>query len=313
MARRTTVFTAPHTFTAGIEGPACDAEGNLYAVCVKADAPNTIGKVSPIGEVGLYLVLPDGMNGCGMRIDPKEGLLYVAEHTGHHILRVRLDTKEVSVHAFEPCMNQPNDLAITASGVIFASDPDWNASTGQLWRIDPDGRSTLLEGEMGTTNGIEISPDERTLYVNESVQRTVWAYDLSETYEISNKRLIHRFDEALLDGMRCDMAGNLYVTRYGAGVVAVLSPAGELLEEIRLIGKNCTNLTFGGPDGRDGYVTVADNGNIEVFRVDVPGRCWAMWRQDESDKTEAKPSRPPWRRADAAAPSGFIIRCGSPR
>jgi sugar lactone lactonase YvrE len=278
MARRTTVFTEPHTFTAGIEGPACDAAGNVYAVCVKADAPNTIGKVSPAGEVGLFLTLPAGMNGCGMRIDPTAGVLYAADHTGHNVLRVRLDTKEAAVHAHEPRMNQPNDLAIASSGVLFASDPDWDASTGQLWRIDPDGRTTLLETGMGTTNGIEISPDERTLYVNESVQRTVWAYDLTETYGIRNKRLLHRFDEALLDGMRCDTAGNLYVTRFGAGVVAVLSPEGELLEEIKLIGKNCTNLTFGGPDGRTVYVTVSDNGNIETFRADVPGRCWAMWR-----------------------------------
>ena len=42
---------------------------------------------------------------------------------------------------------------------------------------------------MGTTNGVEVSPDEKTLYVNESVQRSVWAYDLDTEGNISNKRL----------------------------------------------------------------------------------------------------------------------------
>jgi gluconolactonase len=125
---------------------------------------------------------------------------------------------------------------------------------------------------MGTTNGIEVSPDDRILYVNESVQRRIWAYDLSPSGEISNKRLFCQFEDFGLDGMRCDIGGNLYVTRYGKGCIAKISPRGEVLHEIRLNGANCTNLTFGGPDGRTVYVTVADRGNIERLRVDLPGR-----------------------------------------
>ena len=48
---------------------------------------------------------------------------------------------------------------------------------------------------MGTTNGIEVSTDENTLYVNESVQRNIWAYDLSATGEVSNKRLLIQFPD----------------------------------------------------------------------------------------------------------------------
>ena len=48
---------------------------------------------------------------------------------------------------------------------------------------------------MGTTNGIEVSPDERTLYLNESTQRNIWAYDLSSEGEISNKRLLIKFPD----------------------------------------------------------------------------------------------------------------------
>ena len=83
-------------------------------------------------------------------------------------LKVDMDTREIRVHAHEPTMNQPNDLAIGANDILYASDPNWAASTGQIWRVDTDGTVTLLETDMGTTNGIEVSPDEKVLYVNES-------------------------------------------------------------------------------------------------------------------------------------------------
>ena len=127
---------------------------------------------------------------------------------------------------------------------------------------------------MGTTNGIEVSPDEKKLYVNESVQRKVWAYDLSDSGTIKNKRLLIEFPDFGMDGMRCDVDGNLYITRYGKGVVAKVSPKGELLKEIILLGKNPSNIAFGGSDGRTAYVTLQDHGNIETFRVEAPGREW---------------------------------------
>ena len=131
---------------------------------------------------------------------------------------------------------------------------------------------------MGTTNGIEVSPDQQILYVNETVQRNIWAYDLSPDGKISSKRLLIQFSDFGMDGMRCDVAGNLYVTRHGKGTVAKVSPLGDVLLEIELTGKHCTNLTFGGPDGRTCYVTVADRGNIETFRTDLPGSCWQLFR-----------------------------------
>ena len=173
-------------------------------------------------------------------------------------------------------MNQPNDLAIAANDTIFASDPNWAGGWGQIWRIDIDGKGTLLETGMGTTNGIEVSPDEQTLYVNETVQRNIWAYDLAPNGALSNKRLVIQFPDFAMDGMRCDMAGNLYVTRWGKGTVAKVSPQGEVLVEIELGGAKCTNIAFGGADGCTAYVTIADQGNIDVFRVDLPGREWQL-------------------------------------
>ena len=268
-------FTPLNGFTSGIEGPACDAVGNLYAVNYQQQ--HTIGKVTPDGTASVFVELPPGSIGNGIRFN-SEGFMFIADYTNHNVLKVDMTTREISVHAHEPTMNQPNDLAIGANDMLYASDPNWGASTGQIWRVDTDGKVTLLEPDMGTTNGIEVSPDEKVLYVNESAQRNVWAYDLSPEGEISNKRLLIQFPDFNMDGMRCDIAGNLYITRHGKGTIAKLSPAGEVLLEVQLTGKLCTNIAFGGPDGRTCYVTMADRGNVEVFRANLPGRSWQLFQ-----------------------------------
>lgn len=269
-------FTPPGGFTSGIEGPACDAEGNLYAVNFARQS--TMGKVTPAGEASVFLELPEGSCGNGTRFDSR-GRMLIADYTGHNILRVDMATKKIDVLAHEPKMNQPNDIAITAGDIVFASDPNWGNSTGQIWRITAEGKVTLLETEMGTTNGIEVSPDEKTLYVNESVQRNIWAYDLSETGEISNKRLLIQFPDFGMDGMRCDAEGNLYVTRYDKGTIAKITPQGKVLREVTLTGKKPSNIAFGGPDGRTCYVTIADRGNVETFRVEQPGRARKLFQR----------------------------------
>jgi gluconolactonase len=282
-----TVFTPVNSFTSGVEGPACDRDGNLYAV--NYERQHTIGKVTPSGECTLFLDLPNGSIGNGIRFD-SHGDMLIADYTNHNVLHVDMKAcanaatlnernAAVRVYAHEPRMNQPNDIAISANDLIFASDPNWGGSWGQIWRIDKQGSVTLLETQMGTTNGIEVAPDERTLYVNETAQRNIWTYDLSQTGEISNKRLLIHFPDYGMDGMRCDVDGNLYVTRWGKGTIAKLSPQGEVLLEVQLAGKNCTNIAFGGADGCTCYVTVADQGNIESFRVERPGRAWQLFQR----------------------------------
>ncbi|MGM0376712.1 MAG: SMP-30/gluconolactonase/LRE family protein, partial [Bacteroidota bacterium] len=129
---------------------------------------------------------------------------------------------------------------------------------------------------MGTTNGIEVSPDEKHLYVNESNNRNVWVFDIQEDGSLSNKRLLTNFDDYGMDGMRCDEKGNLYITRMEKGTVVVVSTGGEILREIELKGKKPTNVAFGGKDGRTIYVTVADRGAIEAFRTEYTGRSYQM-------------------------------------
>jgi len=272
-------YVADGVFTQGIEGPAVDKNGVLYAV--NYHQQGTIGKVIATDQVDTLLTLANGSIGNGIRFD-KFGNMYIADYVNHNILTVSADdlkkggdlSRSVRVFAHERSMNQPNDIAITDSGILFASDPNWANSTGNVWRISQDGKVTLLEANMGTTNGIEVSPDNKILYVNESVQRKVWRYDLDKAGNISNKQLLISFADFGLDGMRSDKQGNLYIARYGAGQIAVVSPTGQLLKTIKLKGQFPTNVTFGGKNGRTLYVTMQKRGAIEVTKVDVAGRLF---------------------------------------
>jgi sugar lactone lactonase YvrE len=266
-------------FTAGVEGPAVGPDGALYAVNFARDG--TIGRIvvgpDGRGDATLYTDLPEGSTGNGIRFDDK-GFMYVADYTGHQVLRIDPATRQAQAFAPMPGAHQPNDIARAPNGIIYASDPDWSRDSGQLWMILPDGSERELESDMGTTNGIEVSPDGRHLYVNESVQRQVWVYDIGDDGGVANKRRLIGFPDHGLDGMRCDAQGNLYIARYGAGRVAIVSPAGDLLREVTLQGQKPTNVAFGGRDGRTLFVTLQDRGNIEAFRNDIPGREWASTR-----------------------------------
>ena len=271
-----TPLTATNSFTAGIEGPACDRAGNIFAVNFAQQ--QTIGRTTPAGQSEVFVTLPNDSVGNGIRFD-RAGRMYVADYVGHNVLRIDPGTRAVEVLAHEPKMNQPNDLAIAPNGTLYASDPNWGAKTGQLWRIDPDGTTTRLAADMGTTNGVEVSPDGKRLYVNESVQRNVWVFDIQPDGGVANKRLLRQFPDHGFDGMRCDADGNLYITRYGKGTVAVLSPEGEVLREINVLGARPSNLCFGGPDGRTVYVTEVEHRRLVQFRVETPGAAWTRWER----------------------------------
>jgi sugar lactone lactonase YvrE len=281
-------LTEKGQFTDGIEGPACDEAGNIY--CVKFGGEHTLGKTSPEGKAALFVNLPAGSTANGIRLGP-DGFLYVADYTGHNILKVNRQTGETIVWAHEPTLNQPNDLAILDDGSFYASDPDWKAGTGQIWRISREGKFTKVAPDMGTTNGIDVSPDGKTLYVNESVQRKVWAFSIESDGSLTNKRLLKEFPDFGFDGMRLDVKGNLYITRHGKGTVVKLSPKGDILQEITLPGSNPSNICFGGPDGRTAYVTEMQNGQLVQFRVDQPGLEWQRlqdWRAADQEKKPAQ-------------------------
>lgn len=289
-------FTATGGFTEGAEGPACDINGNLYAV--NFNRQGTIGRVTPDGDAEVFVELPAGSIGNGIRFG-SDDTMYIADYTAHNILAVEMNTREVTVFAHEPTMNQPNDIAIASDDTLFASDPNWRAKTGNVWRIGFDGSVTKLDNLDNPTNGIEVSPDEKILYVNDPNAARIFAYDLSPSWEVSNRRLIVDFDDSGSDGMRCDIDGNLYVTRNGIGKISKVAPDGSRILDIPTIGRRPSNIAFGGPDGCTCYVTMADRGNIETFRVGLPGRSWQMFRDRATSVVSSNNTAPaPFRLAD---------------
>jgi sugar lactone lactonase YvrE len=268
-------FTAENLFTNNIEGPAFDKAGNLFVVNFQKDG--TIGLVRPDGQVSLFLELPTGSTANSIQFDSKN-TMYLADYTGHNILKVNMKSKKISTYVHNDAFNQPNDLCINRKDQLFASDPNWADGTGKLWRINKGGKAVLLTDQMGTTNGIELNPEENILYVNESVQRKIWAFDVDSKGDISNKRLFAEFQDFGFDGMKCDQEGNLYVTRHGKGTVVVLDPAGKIIREVELKGKKCSNLVFGGLNGKLVFVTLQDRKGMEKFRNDIPGKNWISTR-----------------------------------
>lgn len=253
-----------NSFTSGIEGPATDKYGNIYIVNFQKEG--TIGKITPTGKATIFTTLPAPSVGNSIRIQ-KNGNLIVADYKGHNLIAIDTLTGKQNIYAHSARMNQPNDLAIShKTGIIYASDPNWKESAGKLWAIYPDGMCKLLEDNMGTTNGIELSPDNKYLYINESVQRNLWRYTIDRKGNLSGKILLHKFDGYGLDGMKCDKKGNLFITRYDKGTIEVIAPSGIQIKEYKLKGMKPSNLTFS-PNGEKLYVTMQDRGTVEIITI----------------------------------------------
>ena len=269
--------TPPGEYTFGIEGPAVDARGNLYVV--NFGKPGTIGKLpAGAGQSELFAVLPEGSIGNAIRFD-RDGRMFVADYKKHNILLVSADGKEIQTYFHSDDFNQPNDLTIAADGTIYASDPHFKTRDGQVRRIgksaDGTGDKMTTDRKMSTTNGIDLSPDGSTLYVGESDTREIWSYRIDGARLLSAK-LIKRFDDFGIDGLRTDTEGNLYVARILKGTIAVLTPGGKLKREIRLSAREPTNLAFGGDDGKTVFVAQRQGGFVESFRTDRAGREYCL-------------------------------------
>lgn len=267
-------------YTFGIEGPAVDRQGNLYAV--NFAKPGTIGKLANgAAQSELFATLPEGSVGVAIRFD-REGRMFVADYKKHNIFLVSRDGKTIETYFHSDDFNQPNDLTMAVDGTLYASDPNWKRHDGQVWRIAkaPDGNvvgeKMTADRKMSTTNGIDLSPDGRTLYVGKSDTREIWAYRIEGT-RLASARLVKRFADFDIDGLRTDTSGDLYVARILKGTIAVLTPAGKLRREIQLHAKEPTNLAFGGADGKTVFVTQRQGGFIESFRADRAGREYCIW------------------------------------
>jgi sugar lactone lactonase YvrE len=278
----TTAVTPERSFTDGIEGPACDGNGNLYAVSYEREG--TIGRMTPDGKTTLWAEVPKGGRVNGMRLDSK-GMLIGADYVNHivHLINPATAKFEKSLTADWNGQQfyQPNDVGITANDTIYFTDPNWKdeKGRGRLFRIDPPpNRKTVLieEGLLGP-NGVTLSPDDKRVYVGQSRGRNVLVYDRAKDGSLSNKREFFNFDahnlpeKGVADGIRCDVKGRVFITLVYGGRILIVEPDGKLAGTIKTLGSMPANLTFCEADGRTLYITEKEHGRIEKVRVRYKG------------------------------------------
>lgn len=256
-------LTGENLFSINIEGPSFRND-TLFVVNYQQDG--TVGMVLKDGRVEKYIDLPEGSTANSIKFDP-EGNMYLADFTEHNVLKITPE-KQISPYYHSNDFNQPNDIVRSDKGWIYASDPNWAAGSGRIWLVKGQDEGQIVADSLGTTNGIALSPDEKYLYINESVQLKVWRYRIGDDGSLYDKTLFTRFDDFGMDGMQFGPDHLLYITRHGKGTVAAFDTTGVLVREIQLKGKNCSNLVFGDPDKKTAFVTLQDRRGMEMFRIE---------------------------------------------
>jgi len=278
------------------EGPAVDREGNVYFTDV---ITQRIMRFSKDGVLSVYREHSNAAN--GLLIDP-QGRLIACEGSASataqrygvtvsgkpRVTRTDLKTGKVEILAEKyegkPLIG-PNDVTIDGKGRLYFTDFNGPA----VYRIDAPGKLTriLAAPDVQKPNGIQISPDDRTLYLVEANgaeggARMIRAYDLMPDGSVRNMRIHYNFYPGRsADGMSIDTQGNLYAS---AGMhrtrntsetldtqcgVYVISPAGKLLKFIPIPEDYITNNAFGGTDMKTLYITAGKT--LYKMRIEIPG------------------------------------------
>jgi gluconolactonase len=198
---------------------------------------------------GKWKVLSKGMQTNGT-IASREGNLLVCDMFGHRVIEVDPASGKVLRTVIDKLdgkpVDGPNDLVMDAKGGIYVTDPQFtpeakkNQPGKQVYYLAPDGTTKVVipAGEYAMPNGVEISPDGKTFYVNNTWLQPgedfLYAYDVQPDGSLTNKRKfaklhltdavlsapdpVNRFDSRA-DGMAVDTDGRIYVgTLMGAQI-----------------------------------------------------------------------------------------------
>jgi gluconolactonase len=281
------------TAVAFTEGPTVDREGNVYFTEL------VFQRIMKLDAKGVLTVFRENSNNAnGLLIDP-EGRLIACEGAGSQrmgvaqkfkpqVTRTDLRTGKIEILADnyqgKPFVG-PNDVTVDSKGRLYFTD----LTGGAVYRVDAPGSVTriLAAPDIQRPNGIQVSPDDRTLYVIEANgaqggARMIRAFALSPEGTVSNMRVHYNFYPGRsADGMSIDTQGNLYASA-GMGQlrgtsetldtktgVHIISPEGKLLKFIPIPEDYITNNAFGGPDMRTLYVTAGKT--LYKLRVDIAG------------------------------------------
>ena len=261
----------------GLEGPVAARDGGLY---FSATDEERIYRLDKAGNISVWREKTNRTNGLYLL---KDGRLLCAESNGPRIIAIGPDgtlTALASSYAGKP-FRQPNDLVPDRKGGIYFTDPMPRpapdvapAGTGNVHYIRPNGEVTLIDSEITRPNGITLSMDQKTLYVDDTEGEYVFAFDIQTDGSVKNKRRFVKLREpeagslgprSRADGMGIDSDGRLYVAT-GSGV-QVIDAKGRYLGTIR-VPSIVRNVAFSGLDRHTLYMTASET----LYRINLQSR-----------------------------------------
>lgn len=251
------------------EGPVWSPEGWLFFCDVPS---NRIVKFVP-GQ-GVQVYREDSHGATGLALD-SQGRLYACETRTRRVTRTDKKGKvEVIADKFEgKRLNAPNDITVRHDNHVYFTDPAFGSQVDArelnffgVYHITPKGELEVVSKPKGRPNGITLSPSGKILYVVNSDEKKVYAYDLDKNGDASNERVVISGTEGVPDGIRTDEKGNVYVA---AKAVLIYTPEGKLIRQVAFSEKP-SNLAFGDADLQSLYVTT----RTSLYRLRVPVKGW---------------------------------------
>ena len=222
----------------------------------------------------IYRDNTNGANGNAMDV---QGRLYSCERDGRRVVRMEKDGR-VTVIAAEyqgKRLNDPNDVVVRRDGQVYFSDPapkdslqHFELGYAGVYHVTPGGKISLI-AKMPRPNGVTLTPDGRTLYVADTSERKIMAYDLDAEGNATNERVFISNIDGGPDGLRVAANGNVYIACRG---IAIYTPQGQFIKMIEFP-EMPANLTFGDSDLQTIYVTA----RTSVYRLRVPDRGYLLY------------------------------------
>jgi gluconolactonase len=256
-----------------IEGPSFDRAGNLFIVDV---AWGRVFRISPDARVDLVAEYDGEPNGLKIHAD---GRIFIADYR-HGIMLLDPATGRVTPH-IERAPIEPfkgvNDLVFAGNGDLYFTDQGMTGlhdPSGRLYRLRANGMLELLLGGIPSPNGLVLSQDECSVYLNVTRANAVWHVPLladGTPYKVGE--FIRLSGGGGPDGLAMDEQGSLAVAHLGLGSIWLFSAIGEPLARVRsCAGLATTNVAYGGPGRRQLYITESETGSVLVADMEVPGR-----------------------------------------
>jgi sugar lactone lactonase YvrE len=261
------VTTRPHGL---LEAPRPDRDGGLLYSDVLGGG---VYRVPVAGDRDPETVLPK-RRGIGGLLPHRDGGIVV---TGRSVLHADGE-RQRELLALDGVAGF-NDVTTDASGQVLAGALRFRPFAGddpvptEVWRIaGPDAAEVVAEG-VEWPNGLALTPDDRLLYVSDTANGVVLAFSAGSTVGAEFVSV----SSGAVDGLALDEEGGLWVA-LGDGGVARFEPDGRLDGFVDIPSAFVSSLCFGGSDGRDLYLTTADNpldpergGTVFHARAEVAG------------------------------------------